>query len=181
MQGQDLPWAQREPITICQGAFKRIYGMSNDKLQEGIIWFDACTVDLYRTNSFLPDRSNILLVVISVLAAMKQVRNEAMRPVNIAAGMPKLSLRRSRVKAWLAAYFKTNCDKMPHCNGRSQVWHLPSTLTKLDVFNTYKQFMEGQGYTDNDIVALPTFRAIWRADFKHVSIPVKNRFKQCTT
>ena len=112
---------------------------------------------------------------------MKQVKNEVARPVNIAAGMPKLSMRRSRLRAWLAAYFQTNCDKMPHCNGRTQVWHLPSTLTKQDVFNTYKQFMEGQGYTEHDIVALPTFLSVWRADFKHVTIPAKNRFKQCTT
>ena len=117
----------------------------------------------------------------SPVPAMKAVHTEAMRPVNIAAGMPKLSMRRSRVKAFLSSYFKTNCDKMPHCNGRSQVWHLPSTLTKQDVFNTYRQFMECQGYTESDIVALPTFRSIWRAEFKHVSIPVKNRFKQCTT
>lgn len=83
-------------------------------------------------------------------------------------------------RAYLAEYFDTNCDKLPNPSGCTQIWHLPSCLTRLAVYNGYREWVAccpelGPRVSHN------TLLKIWREEFNHVRIPAWSRFKQCTT
>ncbi|XP_071958009.1 uncharacterized protein [Antedon mediterranea] len=76
-------------------------------------------------------------------------------------------------RAWFIKFCNEYGDQMP-TNGQI---HLPSTLTKHDVYMHMKDEFE---LRNEDVCALATFYKFWCVEFKHIVIPEENRFAKCS-
>lgn len=107
-------------------------------------------------------------------------RSGVEQPVHRNKGSVALTTKRSEAVAFMSSYFNDNCEKLPDPAGCTASWHLPSTTTKEDVYQLYREFYMTQGADPAELVSGSYFKDIWREDFPHVTIPERSRFKQCT-
>ena len=135
-----------ERIPICQKAWLRLYGFSNNKISRLQL--------LYFSGSTRPDHGN---------------RNSS-----------RLSDKTAEAVSFMQLFFEENCDKMPNPAGNRDAWHLPFTTTKAEVHTKYQGFFKSRDYDEADLLSLQHFCRLWREQFPHVTIPERNRFKQCT-
>ena len=69
--------------------------------------------------------------------------------------------------AWMESYFKRIGDRMPH----TQQVHLPSFLSKLNVYHQMMDELTQQGLTDEKQLSLSHFYALWNKRFSYCIIP----------
>jgi len=141
---QHAPNGQAYRHEVCQKYWQRIYGVSNNRVQQvmGVVKSGATVAD------------------------------------NARDGTKLASDRRATTIAYLSQYFDDNCDKQPSVNGQTAEWHLPSSTTKDDLYSEYKLWCTDRGLKPVDA---SYYRKIWLKEFKHVTIPVRSRFKECQT
>lgn len=77
------------------------------------------------------------------------------------------STKVSEAKAWMARYFNTIGDHMPHV----QQTHLPHFLTKRDIYERMVLELTKEGIPKNKVISQSHFYGIWESCFKHVVIP----------
>ena len=86
---------------------------------------------------------------------------------------PTLLSSRSRTQkveitsVWMESYFKRIGDRMPH----TEQVHLPSFLTKTSIYHQMMAELFQQGHTENDIISLSHFYALWNERFSYCIIP----------
>ena len=125
--------------------------------------------------------TNNSLFVYQLCAAIHGLRNGIKQVVVTRAGITRRTPKKCEAWAFMNDYFSVNCDKMPSCDGKMTMWHLPPTMVKADVWRLYWQFFERQGYGQRDVLTRCAFIMLWKTAFPHVTIPKRARFKQCTT
>lgn len=102
------------------------------------------------------------------------------KPVHGNNNSVRLSDKKANAIAFMNHYFLENTDKQPDPVGNTDAWHLPSTITKEEVWEMYKAFYRKHGDDDADLLSSGHFKSLWLERFPHVTIPVRSRFKQCT-
>lgn len=65
---------------------------------------------------------------------------------------------------FMQKYFEENCDYLP----TSDVWHLPSSSSKADVFQEMQQTLHARGQV---CCTMTNFVKLWRQQFPQVKIP----------
>ncbi len=114
-----------------------------------------------------------------VQPALKKVRGGTTHAVVHKEGLSNKTDQWNTTSVWLKDFFETTAERMPDCNGKTQVWHLSPTYTKDAVYQRYKAWC-----TENNLIepySLGHFLRVWNEDFPHVTIPARCRFAQCST
>lgn len=84
------------------------------------------------------------------------------------------SPKRDQLIAWLRVFVNGLCDEMPHTGHR----HLPTGLTRKDVFEEYKRDQQLSG---GETCSLNYFYEVLRVDFPLVRFPKVAKFTKCST
>ncbi len=82
-------------------------------------------------------------------------------------GQVRLLKKTQDAVAWMEIFFSRIGDHMPDCDRI----HLPSFLTKRDVFERMCSEMKQSGLRDQDLVSQSQFYAMWEKHYHHVQFP----------
>ena len=72
-----------------------------------------------------------------------------------------------RMTSWLKIFAKKVGDRMPV----SQDIHLPSCLSKIDIFNLAIDDLNQGSTGSNSCISLSGFYSLWKEKFSHIKIP----------
>ena len=82
-------------------------------------------------------------------------------------GQVRTSNKTADAVAWMESYFETVGDHQPDCDRL----HLPSFLTKREVYERMTREMKENGLRDEDIISQSQFYSVWETNFHRVMIP----------
>ncbi|KAL3697378.1 hypothetical protein R1sor_011454 [Riccia sorocarpa] len=80
------------------------------------------------------------------------------------------------LQEWLDRFFLTHCERQPN----AQIYHLPSNLSKAEVYDYYKtEMMTGREGYSTKLMSLQSLTLYWRRYYPLVTIPKHNTFTGC--
>jgi hypothetical protein len=89
--------------------------------------------------------------------------------------------RKQNTLLWMKAYFHLMCDIIPTEEYTSKNYHLPKCISKISVFQEYKDDFAKKFEDDPQFkpYARSTFSTLWLENFPYVKIPESNGFSVC--
>ena len=82
-------------------------------------------------------------------------------------GCVRSSEKTDDAKAWMKVFFDSIGEHMPH----TKQTHLPSFLTKGEVYQRMISEMEESGIDESGVISRSQFYSLWDLHFSHVVIP----------